>query len=142
MMKNRLGALLRAAAICATAAACGGGDKGGGGVIEPPLPVPGVLTVSLTTPNANDRAAVLVVVAPEPVTGVESAATGVVMHQRTTGTVTRVAVFGRLPSGALLRLNVADVNKSAQYTVTLQEVADATNALRPALTGYTATVTR
>jgi len=136
-MKNTPRALL-AAALCLLAAAC----TGDGGVVNPPAPVPGVLTVRLTTPNADDRAAVLTVAAPEPVAGVESAAAGVIAHQRTSGTETKVAVFGPLASGALLKLAVADVNKAAQYTVTVQEVADATNTLRPTLAGYTTTVIR
>ncbi|HET7232953.1 MAG TPA: hypothetical protein VFJ16_23290 [Longimicrobium sp.] len=138
MKTNRIATRIASAALCVIAAACGDGKRG---VVEPPAPVPGVLTVSLATPNADDRAAVLTITGPAAISSV-SPSTGIVEHHRTNAGTTRVAVFGALSSGALLRISVADVNQAAQYTVSLEEVADATNALRPTLTGYTASVVR
>lgn len=47
-----------------------------------------------------------------------------------------VALFGQLGNGAVLRFSVPDVNQAAAYSASVQEVADATNALRPSLAGY------
>lgn len=133
--------LLGHAALACALAACGSDRGGGGGVVDPPTPVPGVLTVTFTTPGGGDRAALLSITAPEAMTLLEGAAPGYLVHQRTTGTTTRVAVFGPLTGGPLLLLHVPDVNKAAQFTVTLQEVADGSNALRQG-TGYSVAITR
>ncbi|HYR11100.1 MAG TPA: hypothetical protein VEQ60_25190 [Longimicrobium sp.] len=135
MKRTRLSlALLLALA----AAACTGGDDGG---TTPPPPEPGVLTVSLTTPNGDDRALVVELTGPS-ISEVASANAAYVVHARPAGTGgVRAAVFGSLGSGALLRFQVPDVNNAAAYKATVVEVADAGNALRQT-TGYTAAVAR
>jgi hypothetical protein len=105
-------------------------------------PVPGVLNVTLATPNANDRAALLTITGPAALTQLEAVGAGVVLHQRASGTTVHVAVFGPLASGGLLRFTVPDVNKAASYTVTVTEVAADTNRLRDNLAGYVTTVAR
>lgn len=125
--------------LALAAGACGGGDGGGETVL--PQPEPGTLTVSLTTPNAGDRALVVQVTGPS-ITGAQSANTAYVMHSRTPSAGTlRAAVFGPLATGPVLRIQVADVNAVASYSATVVEVADETNALRT-ITGYTAAVAR
>jgi hypothetical protein len=124
--------------LALAAAACTGGDDGG---TTPPPPEPGVLTVSLTTPNTDDRALVVEVTGPS-ITGVTAANAAYVVHSRAPGaTSVRAAVFGALGSGALLRFSVPDVNAAAAYKATVVEVADGANALRQT-TGYAATIAR
>ena len=52
------------------------------------------------------------------------------------------AVIGVVVNGAVVTLQVPDVNASALYTVRIVEVADRENVLRAALTGYALTVSR
>ncbi|HEU4881864.1 MAG TPA: hypothetical protein VFT45_06460 [Longimicrobium sp.] len=124
--------------LALAAAACTGGD--GGPTTTSPQPEPGVLTVNLTTPNPDDRALVVEVTGPA-ISGVTAANAAYVLHSRAGASSVRVAVFGALGSGALLRFQVPDVNKASAYSATVVEVADAANALRETA-GYTAVVAR
>jgi len=130
-----LAALLLAMAIPACS-----GDGGGGGT-EPTPPVPGTLTVNLTTPNPDDRALRVTVNGPGFST-VTPASAAYLVHSRVSGTTARVAVFGRLGAGALVRVDVPDVNRASSYTATVTEAADSTNALRASMAGYAAAVVR
>jgi hypothetical protein len=124
--------------LALAATACTGGDGGG---TPPTQPEPGVLTVNLTTPNPDDRALVVEVTGPS-ISAVTAANAAYVVHSRAPGASSvRVAVFGSLGSGALLRFQVPDVNQASAYSATVVEVADAANALR-ATAGYTAAVAR
>lgn len=125
------------AAIVACAALVGACDTAG-----PARPEPGDLTVTLSTPNATDHAMVLNVTGPEAPTAVEAATPDYVVHSRITGTTARVAVFGLLASGPVVRVSVPDVRRAREYTVTVQEAVDAGNTPRPTLAGYAATVKR
>jgi hypothetical protein len=118
-------------------AACGGGDGTGSAA-----PGPGVLTVSLDDPNAGDRAVVLTLNGPGEITGVQAANASHVVYTRTQGTTTRVAVFGVIGDGALLTLSVPDASRAGSYAATVVEAADASNAARASVSGYTATVKR
>lgn len=133
-MKHTRWALILALA----AGACTGGDGRG---TTPTQPEPGVLTVNLTTPNPDDRALVVQVNGPA-ISGVTAANAAYVVHSRVGASSVRVAVFGSLGSGALLRFQVPDVNQASAYSATVVEVADAANAVRAATTGYTAVVAR
>ena len=135
--------------VVAAAGSCGGGD-GGGAPTEPPPPpsvqptvpvaVPGTLTVSLVTPFADDGAILLDITGPAPVTDVVAAAQGAVAHARSNGNATRVAVFGSLGGGALVRFSVPDVNAVQQYAAQVAEASDRASALRSSVTGYQLTV--
>lgn len=129
-----LGALFLATAVPACS-----GDGGGG--TEPPTPVPGTLTVNLTTPNPDDRA-LLITLEGSGVVSVSSANAAYLVHTRINGTTARVAVFGRLSAGPVLRVDVQDVNRVSTYAATVTEAADSTNALRESMTGYSAAVVR
>lgn len=139
MRKTIRGRVVALTALAGLVAGCG--EKGG--TTLPPVtpPVPGVLTVALTTPNPNDRAVRLTITGPA-ISQVELAGSGLVLHQRSEGGVIQAALFGPITSGPVLRLTVPDVNRVAAYSVAIPEVADDTNALRAALPGYTATVSR
>jgi hypothetical protein len=109
-------------------AACDGGPASD-------QPRPGDLLVSLSTPNADDRALLVSIAGPEEISAVAAASPAFVVHTRTQGTTTRVAVFGSLADGPVLRLTVPDTRRAAEYTATVLDAADGGNADRAA-TGY------
>lgn len=129
------------AALLALLVACSDGGNDGG-VTTPPAPVPGALTVSLTSPHPDDRALVLTINGPEAITNVESTSAALRAHSRGSGSSHRVALFGPLATGAVLRFSVPDVNRAASYSVTLVEVADGSNNVRTSAAGYSLAVTR
>ena len=98
-------------------------------------PEPGTLVVRLTTPNAGDAAAIVTLTTPGGVTlgDVVSGSDAIALFHRTSGSTTRIAVFGPLTTGAIVRFAVPNVRDAGRYTVKLVEVADEGNALRPAL---------
>jgi hypothetical protein len=130
------GRIARGAALAGVLAlaACDGGGGGGTGV------EPGVLTVRLDTPAADDRAITLTVSGPG-ITG-PAAEGAYLVHTRMVDGTLRAAVFGTLADGALLRFNVPDVKAASSYTATIVDVAAADNQLRGSKTGYTLTGAR
>lgn len=134
----------RALALLLLLAACTGDGKKG--ITEPPppppeQPEPGTLTLTLATPHADDAALVLTVAGPEAITQIQAAG-ALRVHSRGEGTQHRVAVFGAVASGAVLRFAVPDVRRAAGYTATLVEVADTANQVRASTAGYTLSVAR
>lgn len=110
----------------------------------PDRPEPGLMLVRLTTPHADDGAAVFRLVLPEGMTtGVpELAVQGLeVFHRRTADTL-RVAVFGAIRSGDVMRIAVPDLRQASRVTANIVEVAGEDDALRESLAGYALTVTR
>ena len=101
-----------------------------------PVPVPGTLTARVVTPNADDGAILVEISGPAPLAELATPVQGAVVHSRTNGSTTRVAVFGALASGALVRFSVPDVNAAPQYSAQVMEVSDRTNALRTSVTDY------
>jgi hypothetical protein len=148
MLTHRLRLVALAGALAL--AACGGGGDGQAPTQTTPppappvvpAPVPGALTVHLATPNADDGAILLQITGPAPAAEVTSAAQGVVVHARANGNTSRVAVFGSLGSGALLRFSVPDVNAAQQFSAQVVEASDRGSALRPSVTAYQLTIAR
>ena len=101
-----------------------------------PTAVPGTLAIRLVSPNTDDGALVLSISGPAPAADVTATAQGAVVHARSAGNTTRVAVFGSLASGALLKFSVPDVNAVAQYSAQVTEASDRSSALRTSVTGY------
>jgi hypothetical protein len=101
-----------------------------------PIAVPGILTARLATPSADDGAIIVEISGPAPLTDLATPVQGAVVHARTSGNTTRVAVFGSLAAGALLRFSVPDVNTAPQYSAQVTEVSDRANALRASVNGY------
>ena len=135
------------AGAAAAAGSCGGGDGGAAPTQPPPsgqptapVAVPGTLTVRLVTPFNDDGAILLDITGPAPVTDIAAAAQGVVAHARSNGNATRVAVFGSLGAGALVRFSVPDINAVQQYAVQVAEASDRASALRSSVTGYQLTI--
>jgi hypothetical protein len=97
-------------------------------------PVPGQLSVTLTTPNTDDGGLLFTVSGP-----VSSATTANATHElywRLATGETRVLVFGNLTSGPILTLNVPDIGALEQYSATVLEVADRSNDVRSTVSGY------
>jgi hypothetical protein len=135
--------------------ACGGDTPAG---VPPPPPVPpgapppapppppgqpggsGTLTVSLTTPNADD-AALLLELRGANIHGIALTNSAWRMYADSSGSPIRIVVAGHLAAGPVLTFQVPDVDMVASYTATLVDVSNAQNELR-AKTGYALVVTR
>ena len=131
---KRLGRWLLVALALGGAGSCGS-DAGTG------PPVPGVRTVSLTTPNAGSDGAIQFrftgPLAPTSIT----AASGLRVFSQPLTIVTRLAVTGTLTNGAVVTIGVADTRKLSQYVATIEAVAGSDFQLRP-LTGYSLTISQ
>ena len=101
-----------------------------------------MLTLSLTTPIADDRGIVVSLEGPGPISEIVSPADGLVLHSRPSGTGFKAAVFGSLANGALVRFSVPDVNKASSYRASVLDVSDGSNALRSSTAGYAVTVAK
>ena len=105
-------------------------------------PVAGSLTVTLTTPNSgNDGAILLSVSGPASLTGASAASGLRLFAPATLGSVNRFVLTGTLNAGAILTLQVPDVNQVGSYTATVQQVAAPNYQLR-SLTGYSLKVSQ
>ena len=138
-----LATLIGAAALLGS---CGGGDGGMAPTQPPPVQptapvaVPGTLTVHLATPNTDDGAILLEITGLAPAAEITSPVQGALVHTRANGTSARVAVFGSLGAGALVRFSVPDVNAVQQYGAHVIEASDQGSALRASVTGYKLTI--
>ncbi|MBC7790217.1 MAG: hypothetical protein H7Z74_09755 [Anaerolineae bacterium] len=117
-----------AIASACTLAACGK-DRG------PAAPKAGELTLNLTTPYADDGA-ILVAISGPQIGTVRAASSALAVHSRAVSGGVKVAVFGDIASGALLRIAVPDVSQPSKYSATVVEVSDRANALRSQSPGY------
>ena len=103
----------------------------------PPQAVTGTLRFDLTSPNTDGA---LLLHLSGPATAAASVTSANNAHQlfarpATNGGV-NVAVFGAVGTGPLLRIQVQDVSRAAEYQVMFIEAADAGNALRTSVSGY------
>jgi hypothetical protein len=105
-------------------------------------PVPGTLSLHLTTPHPDDHAILIRLEGPGPIQNVEAYDTRWQAFSRDSGSAVSTAIFGPLSSGIILEFAVPDVNRSAQYSATIVEVASADHRLRISLSGYQAAITR
>ena len=101
-----------------------------------PTATPGTLTARLVTPNADDGAILIEISGPAPIADITAMLQGAIVHSRADGNQTRLAVFGPLVGGALVRFSVPDVNAAQQYAAQVTEVSDRANALRTIVNGY------
>lgn len=107
----------------------------------PPVPVPGTLVVRLTTPNQNDAAIVVRLSGPD-VTQLQSGNAAYQLHTRAAGASQRIALFGTLTTGPVLRFHVPDVARLSEYSAQVVEVADDSNDMRAELAGYDVAIER
>ena len=127
-----------ALALLATAIACGD-DLAGPDPVE--QPTPGTLTLTLDTPHDDDHALLLRIVGPDAMSAPVLEAEGLAMHARGAGNDTlRVALFGAIADGALLRFDVPDTRAAASYGATVVEASGPAAALRASATGYVVTI--
>jgi hypothetical protein len=99
------------------------------------VPEPGYLVASITMPGTQDRA-VLVTINGPGITGADGGISGYVVHHRSGGGALRIAAFGELRSGPLLRFRVPDARAVSQYTAQVMEVSGPQNELRDDLGEY------
>ncbi|HEX9938315.1 MAG TPA: hypothetical protein VGB15_14365 [Longimicrobium sp.] len=124
--------MLTCAAALLSATLLAGCDPGGGGT--PAQPTPGVLTVKLAAPVLGDRALVIAITGPGEVSAVQPAVAGYVTYVRTQGAATRVAVFGTIEAGPVLRFSVPDTRQ--QYQAAVVDAADGNNTARTNMAAY------
>lgn len=138
-MRRRLPRVVAGAMMAvATAGSCSDAPT------APARPEPGVLTVRLATPHADDRAALIRLVLPAGMTtaAVEAATPGLEVLTRRSADTLRIAVFGDLTTQPVARIAVPDVRAASRVAATLVEVADEQDALRGSLAGYAVVVER
>jgi hypothetical protein len=121
--------------LCATLL---GGCEGA----SPSPPGNATLTVTLATPNQGDRSLLVTLNGPSAPASVAAANPAYVVYSRSSGNLTRVAVFGAFKDGPLLTLSVPDAAQAGAWTATVTEAADAANAVRASVAGYQLTVAR
>ncbi len=132
----RINRFVLGAVLTVSLAACSNGPSG------PPAPEPGNLTLTLALPAGDDRAMMVNISGPEAIGTITAASPGYTVFGRANGTTAKVAVFGKLATGAVVQFAVPDVNKSASYTAVVAEVAGPANELRALLSGYLVTVAK
>jgi len=102
----------------------------------------GPVTVSLSTPNADDGALMIIVKGQGPPT-IESASNAYQVYWRLAKAgETRVIVVGDISAGPLFTAAAPPGGSTAGITATIAEVATRANALRASTAGYTLTVAR
>jgi len=108
---------------------------------EPVTAGPAMLVATLSTPRAESgRAAVVLISGPEAVTDVQAASSAYFAAARSEGTLTRVAVFGTLGDGPLLRFTVPDARRAGEYRATVIDAADSANVPSADLAEYALTL--
>jgi hypothetical protein len=99
-------------------------------------PTAGVLQVSLTTPNSGADGAILFTISgPAALTTASPAAGLRLFSEPPFAAANRFVLTGTLVTGTVLTIGVADVGQVRSYTATVEQVAAATDQLRP-LGGY------
>ena len=100
----------------------------------PPRPIPGWLSVRLTTPNGDDGGISFTVTGP----AIDSARTThpQIVTRLENGSTLRVIVAGNLSSGVVSEIHVPDTRAAAQYSATIQELAVRTTYAQRATAGY------
>jgi hypothetical protein len=96
------------------------------------VPVPGTLVVRATGASADDGAYVFELAAISDPAAVTAARPQLQLFARPSGAGLRVAVFGPLAGGDLVRFAVPDVRDSARYAVQLLDAAATDGAVRSA----------
>jgi hypothetical protein len=110
----------------------------------PQPPIPGELTLSWVTPNADDAAAMIKIVVPAGTVtpSVIGASEDLeIFHRRSADTIF-VAVFGDLSDQPLVKIQVPNVRRVNEFSAQLIDVANDADALRSSIEGYALTITR
>jgi hypothetical protein len=106
-------------------------------------PVAGTLKVNLASGNnGQDGAVLLALSAPVPPVSVSAGSGLTLWGGPVTTTNAKLVLTGNVTTGTILTLQVDDINKIRQYSVTLQQVARTSDLQLEALGGYSVTVTK
>lgn len=97
------------------------------------VPVPGWLSLNLSTPNADDGAIMFTV--SGPVDSVRSVHPHVLSSKE--GSATRVVIVGAIGAGALASIKVPDTRQPTQFTATVEQVAVRGSYTQRTPAGYT-----
>ena len=108
--------------------------------VTPPGTNPTSLVVGLTTPNADDGALMVTVRGPGMATVVSSSPSYLVFSNLAVQNQAKVIAVGDLRAGAVFTVTVAGANPLSDYTITLDQVASRTDALRANLAAYKVTL--
>jgi hypothetical protein len=137
MRTMRMERKLWSALVLLGALGCGGDAHS---PTEPTGPIPGVLKVSLVTPNADDGA-VLFTISGAPVASIETPSPSYHVYAALPDTNTaRVLVTGDLAAGAVALIHVADTRRAAAYHATIAQAASRATFAQRTLSGYSFTV--
>ncbi|HET7041190.1 MAG TPA: hypothetical protein VFI13_04195 [Gemmatimonadales bacterium] len=122
-------------ALLLAVAGCGSSDGGGA------HPVPGFLTLTLSTPNANDGAVLFKVSGGT----IDSVVGGAMVQSGSyviNPTFTRVVTAGNIVDGIIAKIHVPDVDKAASYSATVEQASIRTAPYtQQSLTNYTIAIT-
>ena len=106
-------------------------------------PVAGTLKVNLANPhNGQDGAVLLALSAPVPPVSVSAGPGLTLWGGPVTTTNARLVLTGNATTGTILTLQVDDVNRFRQYSVTLQQVAQTSGFQLESLSSYSVTVSK
>ncbi len=107
---------------------CGGGDGPAGGLLD----------ITLTTPNNNDGAMLLVISGGE-INSVEG--TGYQTYSAVAGSTTaRVVIIGDITNGLVARIVVPDLSLASNYTAYVEQAAARDTYFLQSSGGYAVTV--
>jgi hypothetical protein len=109
---------------------------------EAPTPTPGTLTVSLSSPNADDGAVLFMLTGPGIQTAQAANSAYKSYWRLVSATELRFMVVGNLTNGTVATITVDDTHKVDQYKGTLLDAASRTDAARSSLASYKITVSR
>lgn len=104
-------------------------------------PTPGYLEIVLASANSDDAALWVSLTGPD-IGAIETPAGLRVFPVVASPTRREIIVVGDIGPGTVVRFHVPDTAKRKSYAAILIEVADATNAQRAPLTGYSLRVVR
>jgi len=106
-------------------------------------PVAGTLKVDLASANnGQDGAVLLALSTPVPPVSVSAGPGLTLWGGPVTTTNAKLVLTGNVTTGTILTLQVGDINKFRQYSVTLQQVARTSDFQLEPLGGYSVTVTK
>ena len=109
---------------------------------NPIAPQAGNVTVSLTTPNADDGVVLVALFGPGFSTVKPASTSYRVFSLTASPTEVHVLVVGDLSTGALLTLNVNDPSRIGDYHGTVIQAASRSDEVRTVSTGYDLTFAR
>ena len=134
-------------AVAIAGSAIGCGDKPTSppptppGPPPPPPPPPGSAVVSLATPNSDDGAVVVTLHGPGLATFTSASSAYIFYSRLASAQDAHLIVVGNLSAGPLFTFTPAAGASLADYTASIEQVANRTDALRTSTSNYALTIT-